>query len=287
VSPDLHSGLYACEVMHQRLHPKRHRFCYRLCWFRVDLRDLEAGHAKFSQLKVKGVQFGQHWSSAGKLGFLGYGLYADDHFPDNSGRSLRQKLAGYLAEAGIELPDDAVVQGITQARVLGYVFNPVSFWFCETADGHPLGVVAEVQNTFYEVKPFVISQCRSDGWWVGRMPKHFYVSPFLSVNDWFEFRCRWPTRQGKAQRLQIAVHTLQSNNEGTTFTPILVSTFVGNSLPLTTKTLWQATLSAPWAPAMVMAAIHWQAFRLWCKGIPFFSKQTHADKQTGLMRPHQ
>jgi uncharacterized protein len=165
---------------------------------------------------------------------------------------------------------------VTLCRFMGYGFNPVSFWFIAQPNGTPLAIVAEVQNTFREVKPYVLTHADADGWWRLTVPKHFYVSPFLAVTDHFMFRIRWLTHH-----LQVGIHTL----DGATNNVKLVSTFTGHPLPLTANNLLWQTLRHPWVPLWVIGAIHWHAGLLWLKRIPFFAKQVNTHQQTGLMRP--
>jgi uncharacterized protein len=204
-----------------------------------------------------------------------YGFYQQDHFPGMPG-TLRERLAVLLAQHQVVLPPKAIIRVVTQCRFLGYGFNPVSFWFCADATGSPLAVVVEVQNTFLEVKPYVITQPNAAGWWQATVPKHFYVSPFLAVEDWFDFRIRWLNDD-----LTIAIHTLDGNTRQTK----LVSTFTGKAMPLTGKTLATATLRYPFVPLATIGLIHWHALQLWIKRIPFSPKHVLINRQTDRLRP--
>jgi uncharacterized protein len=256
------SCLYRCTVMHQRLVPKRHRFAYTLFWFCLDLAELTS-----LPQQVKGFAAGLRWA-----GWPGYGFYANDHLPDGTPETLTERLASVLAGHNVDLPPDANIRLVTLCRFLGYGFNPVCFWFVAQPDGTPLAIVAEVQNTFREVKPYVLTQPGADGWWQLTVPKQFYVSPFLATDDWFMFRIRWlPNKPGA--RLQIGIHTVgAATTEHAALAGVkLVSTFVGQRVPLTTGWLWWLTLLHPWVPLWVMGAIHWHALLLWFKRIPFFA----------------
>jgi uncharacterized protein len=258
--------------MHQRLHPRRHRFAYDLFWFVLTLAD-DAPSTPTPWLRL-----GWQWR-----GWPGYGFYQQDHLPGLPG-TLRQRLATVVADqTGMTLPPDGQIRGVTQCRVLGYGFNPVSFWFCADRHGQPLAIVAEVQNTFLEVKPYVLTPPPDNpqhAWWRLTVPKQFYVSPFLSVTDWFDFRLRW-LADGPSARMAIAIHTL----DGQTRQPQLVSTFTGSAQVLTTRSLWQQTIRHPWMPLWVIGLIHWHAVRLWLKRIPFFAKDAALSEQTGRLRP--
>ena len=264
--------LIPSDVMHQRLVPRRHRFGYRLFWFVLQLQDNDMPSP------TPLLRLGWQWR-----GWPGYGFYQQDHLPGLTG-TLRQRLATVVADqTGLTLPPDAQIRGVTQCRVLGYGFNPVCFWFCADGQGNPLAIVAEVQNTFREVKPFVLTPPAENSnteVWRLTVPKQFYVSPFLAVTDWFDFRVRW-LADGPQARMVIAIHTLA----GTTHQTQLVSTFTGSTQPLTTPSLLWQTLKHPWMPLLVIGLIHWHALRLWLKRVPFFAKDADLQDQTGRLRP--
>lgn len=177
----LHSCLYECRVMHHRLSPRRHRFEYGIFMTQLDLDELDLCDRT---LRL----FGHNRAAV-------YGFRDSDHlsYPAPSPRrTVKASLIAWLADQGVCLPPDARIRLVTLPRVLGYVFNPVSFFFCSTADGSPIAAVAEVGNTFGELKPFLVPVSDSPDRFRLRVPKHFYVSPFSDLRLCFDFDLRTP-----------------------------------------------------------------------------------------------
>jgi DUF1365 family protein len=165
--------------------------------------------------------------------------------------------------------------------VLGYVFNPVSFYFVTLADGSPLCAIAEVGNTFGEQKPYLVpvETLPSDPA-TGTparfrliAPKHFYVSPFSPLDLRFDFKLRDP-----AEQLAIGVNDLNAAND-----TVLISALTGQRRPLTDAGLLRLTLRYPLVTLRVITLIHWQALRLWLKKIPFLRKAESPDLQRHVL----
>ncbi len=139
----LRSCFYECRVMHQRLGPKQHRFRYRMFYFALDLDELDE-----APKRVRGFSHNRRNV---------YEFRDSDHLtmPGMEKAGLRANLTAWLAGEGVTLPAEARVTFLSLPRMLGYVFNPVSFFFCEGADGAPLGAIVQVGNTFREMKPYL------------------------------------------------------------------------------------------------------------------------------------
>ncbi len=137
----MNSALYECTVMHRRLSPVRHEFVYRVFLFALDVDELPA-------IAAQVPLFGHNEPAP-------YAFYDRDHFQMVPGSSARTNAEAYLANQGIpEKPARIVL--LTNARTFGYVFNPISIWYCYRADGSPLAAIAEVGNTFGEIKPYLV-----------------------------------------------------------------------------------------------------------------------------------
>lgn len=190
---------------------------------------------------------------------------------------LRLALTAWLANRGISIPANSRILLLTLPRVLGYVFNPASFYFIHDAAGQPITAVVEVQNTFGELKPYVVP-LDADG--SGRfrcvVPKEFYVSPFSSLDLRFDFRLQEP-----GERLAIGVNDLDGS--GATH---LISTLTGTRRPLTDRDLLALTAKHPLVTLRVITLIHWQALRLWLKHLPWHRKTDHPEQQRNVLRPH-
>ena len=189
--------------------------------------------------------------------------------------SRSSRVVACLAEQGIDLAGGRVLL-VTLPRVAGYLVNPVSFYFCQDRAGRPVAAVAEVTNTFREMKPFVLGPAtRRDGAFALRTPKYFYVSPFTDMDVAFDFLLRDP-----GERFSVQIDDYDAGQR------TLTSTLTGQRRPLTDRTLAWCTLKYPLITLRVIALIHWQAFRLYLKQVPWFAKAARPDAQRDLYRPH-
>ena len=162
----LTSSLYDCEVVHERLVPKRHQFRYRLFFMDLDL-------AEIPHLARKLMLFGHNRPNL-------YSFRDSDHLDLGREGGIRGNLEAWLRENGIELDPNDRIRLVTLPRILGYTFNPVCFYFIYSG-GKPAHVIVEVCNTFRELKPYLIDSPESPGYFRLTTPKHFYVSPFSSL----------------------------------------------------------------------------------------------------------
>lgn len=260
----MNSGVYECEVYHERLTPKRHRFRYRL--FFLDL-DLEEIPELASQLLL---------FSHNRFNLF---TFRDSDHLDVGASGLRANLAKWLRTQGVELAANARIRLVTLPRIMGYIFNPVCFYFIANAEGEPLHAVVEVSNTFREVKPWLISgtddSAAGDTGFRRVVPKHFYVSPFSSLTTQFDFRLRVP-----GERIEIHIDDVE---EGKT---TLVSWIRGKRRPLTNARLAWFAVRYPLLTLQVIVKIHLQALRLWLKRLPVFGKAADPDLQRDLLHPH-
>jgi len=275
--------------MHARFTPRAHRFVYRIFMFALDLDELPALHRHlrfFSLHRPNLFTFREE-------DFLPvHEPLHNAHSPkpienpsEAEGRqsaeskieNLKPRVLAHLAAHGAALPPDTRVLLVTLPRVLGYLFNPVSFYFCLDRDGRPLAAIAEVTNTFKEVKPFVLAPATrgADGAFRLRVPKHFYVSPFSDVDVAFDFTLRAPNG-----RLSIQIDDYVGAER------TLTSTLTGPRRALTDARLAWFCLKYPFITLRIIGLIHWNAFKLWLKNVPWFSKAARAADQRDLHRPH-
>jgi DUF1365 family protein len=187
-----------------------------------------------------------------------------DHMRDRPG-TVREKLADWLRERDIEL-DDGPILLLTNLRVLGYIFNPVSYYYCYAKDGSLRFVVAEVNNTFGETYCYLLDDLESLGGRALLSPqkKVFHVSPFIEIND---VRYDWiVTPPGES----LTVHIDEYRRDEKFFD----ATLNLKRRPLNTRNLLGVLLRHPHITARTVFLIHWQALRLWLKKAPFFRKPT-------------
>jgi len=287
----MNSRLYECRVMHQRFAPKAHRFVYRIFLFAIDLDELDTLHTRLRLFSV------------GRRNV--YSFRDRDFLPTDEARhpapgaptarparpldrpagpfapppSLKQRVVVHLRKHGIDL-DGGRVMLVTLPRVFGYLFNPVSFYFCSDALGRPVAALAEVTNTFKEMKPFVLGPGCLNATDTGasftlRTPKHFYVSPFTDLDVAFDFTLRVP-----GERLSVQIDDYAGAER------TLTSTLTGARRPLSDRALAWLTLKYPFVTLQVIALIHWHALKLYWKKVPWFRKAARPDAQRGLYRPH-
>jgi uncharacterized protein len=261
--PVKNSFLAVCSVIHQRNFPRKHRFKYGLLMFLLDLDEvaaLSAAHLGFvtgpvSWFKKWGVQFNEA-----------------DHGDPEDLRPLKTRVQQYVACHITPEPVQTVLL-LTQCRFLGYLFNPVSFYFCLNAHDQFIAGIAEVGNTFYEQKWYALPVTQTHK--VDTMvAKNYYVSPFLSVKDWFRFRLSWPLTQ------PVLVDTYPEGEDK----PRLTSVMSISPQPFTPMNLVKLLFSFPLASMVVMFRIHWQAFQLWLKRIPYCEKHLSPERQQDVFR---
>ena len=174
----MNSCLYECSVMHHRFTPNVHHFEHDLFMFYLDLDELDLVAQKI-------WLFGHNCKNI-------YNFCDADHQPAGQ-NPLKERITAFLRDNGIDPGPFCRVMLLTLPRVCGYIFNPISVYYCFDVDGAPVGSVAEVGNTFREMKLFLLRDGDLTGTTFGKIiPKHFYVSPFSSLDLSFDFRLKNP-----------------------------------------------------------------------------------------------
>lgn len=232
------SSLCVGTLMHHRLDPPEHRFAYPLYMLLLDLDEL-AGLDKDLRL------FGHN--RARPLAFRDR-----DHLGDDA-RPLRAKVEAFLRREGIAPPGGRILL-LTHPRVCGYVFNPVSFFYCYDAAGGLAARVAEVNNTFGDAHAYA----GTGPFW--RSKKAMHVSPFFSMAGSYG----WDLPEPDPTRVEARVDLTREGR------PLLRARLTLRPEPLTDRALAGALVHYPFMTLKVMAAIHFEALRLWRKGARVF-----------------
>lgn len=237
------SALYRGVVTHRRFRPRDHRLKYRVFWLLLDLDEIE------------GLDRRLRWFSRGRFNLLSF--HDRDH-GDGSGRGLRDQVDGLLRRAGIELKGGAV-RLLTMPRVLGFVFNPISLYYCHGADGRLVAMIYEVTSTFGVRHAYVIPVAAADsarGVIDQGAAKALYVSPFMGMEMDYAFH-------GKAPDQTLALRIDGLDAEGV----LIAANMVGERVALDDRAILSACAAMPLLTLKVVAGIHWEALKLFLKGV--------------------
>ena len=253
------SALYRGGVTHTRRRPKVHRLDYRVFWLLLDLDeidDLDRRLRRFSRNRFNLLSFHD-------------GDYGDGETP------LRTRIMGLLAKAEVEIGDGAI-RLLTMPRVLGFVFNPISTYYCFAPDQRLAAMVYEVTSTFGVRHSYVLPVAPEDG---ARglirqgAKKALYVSPFMDMAMDYQFR-------GHAPGEMIDLTVIGSDAEGV----LITAGLSGDREPLTDRALMSAALSIPLMTLKVVAAIHWEALKLLLKGVRLTRQPAPAATDASIQR---
>lgn len=262
------SALYVGTVTHHRFGAPAHTFRHPTYMHLVDLDEID-------DLDRRMRLFGRNrrWRPV---------VFRDADHLGEPGRRVAQNLRAWLAGEGVEWPGGRVLL-LTHCRVFGHVFNPVSFYYCLDPQGGLQVIVAEVNNTFGERHAYLLragEQADADGdpgalaaggvapaatgaggRHVWRTKKVFHVSPFFSLDGTYRFEMDLPSDRVRA-RIDLTV-------QGRT---VFTATLALERRPLDDRTLAWLLFRYPLVTLRVLAAIHWEALRLWRKGAPYRPK---------------
>ena len=241
------SALYTGEVYHRRKRPREHSLRYRVFTLLLNLDeipDIASSLWLFSH---------NRWNLLG---------FHDKDFGEDQQEPLRDYIERLLQENNIkEYPDTIMLS--CYPRVLGYVFNPLSLFYCIDAKGHLFAVVHEVHNTLGERHAYVLPVLPDTQEWIHqRAVKELFVSPFAQMNMHYDFRLNLPDEK------QVII-IRASDEDGV----LITASYKASKQSLTAATLMREFFRIPLMSFKVIIAIHWEALRLWIKRVPWFSHQ--------------
>jgi len=238
------SALYRGGVTHRRLRRRDHRLNYRVFWLLLDLAEID------------GLDRRLRLFSRNRFNLLSF--HDRDH-GDGSGAALRPQIEAWLERAGVAL-EGGPIRLLTMPRVLGYVFNPISLYYCHRADGRLAAVIYEVTSTFGVRHAYVIPvpvEDQAEGLIRQSAAKALYVSPFMGMQMDYEFRGHAP-----GERLDLTIDGVDSGGV------LITAAMSGERHDLTDADLLSAAVALPFLTLKVVAAIHWEALKLWLKRVP-------------------
>ncbi len=229
--------MYTGTLMHARRAPVRNVFRYPVSYWLLDLDELPELERRLRHLSVNRRNV--------------VSLRDSDHFDGTA--PLKQAVLDLVGDPSIER-----VLMLTQPRVLGYVFNPVSFFWCYRGDDSLACVVAELNNTFGERLPEVLRgpTLRYE------QRKRLHVSPFFGLDQSYEYAFSQP-----GDEVWARIHVRDDDGSRP-----LTAVLHGRRRELTNHSLAMLLLRFPLQPLQVIALIHWQALRLWLRRVPFHRK---------------
>lgn len=235
------SALYIGDVLHNRLRPRLHRLRYRVFTMLLDLDEIDALSARLRLF------------SRGRFNLFAF--HDRDH-GDGSALPLRAQAEALLDKAG--LAHGGPIRILTMPRMFGFVFNPLTVWFCHDQTDALSAIIYEVNNTFGERHSYLLPVAADQSRDVRQhAPKRFHVSPFLPMALHYAFRVSPP-----GERLTVAITV--SDTAG----PVLFAAQRATRHALTDASLARAALTHPFLTIKVVAAILWEAVRLWIKRVP-------------------
>ena len=240
------SSIYNGHVIHKRFWPKKHFFKYKVFSLLIDLSELY-------QLEKELTLF-----SYNKFNVLSF--YDIDHGP-RDGSSLIDWVKENMTKNNINT-DGITIKLLCYPRIWGYVFNPLSVFFVYDKNSNLVSILYEVKNTFNEQHTYIFKLQKTEKLIEHSCRKKFHVSPFIEMNCTYYFKIAKP-----GEKISVYIDQYDNKNK------LLVALQEGIKVILNNKNLIKVFISHPMMSFKIILAIHFEAFKLWIKGIKFVKKK--------------
>lgn len=240
------SSIYNCTVVHKRFRPKEHHFKYDVFALLLDLSELSS------------IEKNIHLFSYNKFNLISF--HDSDHGP-RDGSSVIDWVKKSLIENKIDV-EDIKIKLLCYPRIFGYVFNPLSVFYIYNTDEKLISILYEVKNTFGEQHTYVFKIEDDKNLLQHNCEKKFHVSPFIEMECKYFFRVLKPS-----EKISVIIDQYQKNEK------LLYASQVGKKTELNNKELFKSYIKNPMMTFKIIIAIHFEAFKLWMKGIKFIKKK--------------
>jgi len=240
------SSIYNGAVIHKRFKPIKHFFKYNVFSLLIDLSELED-----LDKRIKFFSFNR---------FNLVSFYEKDH-GHRDGSSLVEWIKKNLDENNIN-SKDIKIKLLCYPRIFGYVFNPLSVFFIYDSSKKLISILYEVKNTFGEQHTYIFKVKDDANLFQHNCSKKFHVSPFIEMNCNYFFRILKP-----GEKISVIIDQYQTDEK------ILYASQDGKRVDFTSKELLKSYLKHPFMTFKIISAIHYEAFKLWTKGIKFIKKK--------------
>jgi len=242
----INSAIYNGQVIHKRFKPKVHYFKYKVFSLLIDLSELETLDRKVN------------FFSFNKFNLISF--HEKDH-GERNGSSLKLWVHRNLEKNNIQTKD-IKIKILCYPRIFGFVFNPLSVFYIYNLKDQLISIMYEVKNTFGEQHTYIFKVTKDSNLIQNNCSKKFHVSPFIEMNCNYFFRLLKP-----GNKISVIIDQYDSEDQ------ILYASQDGVRSDFNTKNLIKSFLKHPIMTFKIILAIHFEAFKLWAKGIKFIKKK--------------